>query len=143
MYIRQIFLIQIKYRLQSMYNHIVGRAASVVSPLHFILLGFIQQKNLLFGSNKWMTSYRSDLAAINFFCQTNDFLLISKFNGTHNKQKFSWIFLVGCIFKNNLVESFLIKEIESLPHTQFFRSLQLCICLSLTVHKPMFSPNRL
>jgi len=36
LYIRQIFLIQMKYRLQSMYNHIVGRAASVVSPLYFI-----------------------------------------------------------------------------------------------------------
>ena len=36
-----IFLIQMEYKwsLQSMYNHIVGRATSVVSPLYFILLG--------------------------------------------------------------------------------------------------------
>ena len=40
MYIRQIFLIQMEYCLQSRYNHIVGRAASVVSPFYFILLGF-------------------------------------------------------------------------------------------------------
>ena len=33
-----IFLIQKKYRLQSMYNYMVGRAASVVSPFYFILL---------------------------------------------------------------------------------------------------------
>ena len=31
LYIRQIFLIQMQYRLQSMNNHVVGRAASVVS----------------------------------------------------------------------------------------------------------------
>ena len=37
--IRQIFLIQMEYRLQSMYNHMIGRAASVVSPLYSILLG--------------------------------------------------------------------------------------------------------
>ena len=34
-----IFLIQMEYRLQSMYNHMVGQAASVVSPFYFILLG--------------------------------------------------------------------------------------------------------
>ena len=28
-----------KYRLQSMYNHMVGRAASGISPFYFILLG--------------------------------------------------------------------------------------------------------
>ena len=39
MYIRQIFLIQMKYRLQSMYNHLVGRAASVVSPFYFLFPG--------------------------------------------------------------------------------------------------------
>ena len=33
-----IFLIQMKYHLQSMYNHMVGRAASVISPFYFILL---------------------------------------------------------------------------------------------------------
>ena len=33
-----IFLIQMEYRLQSMYNHMVGRAASFVSPFYFILL---------------------------------------------------------------------------------------------------------
>ena len=36
-----IFLIQMEYRLQSMYieyNHMVGRAAPVVSPFYFILL---------------------------------------------------------------------------------------------------------
>ena len=32
MYIRQIFLIQMEYRLQSMYNHMVGRTVSVESP---------------------------------------------------------------------------------------------------------------
>ena len=31
-YIRQIFLIQMKCRLQSMYNHMVERTVSVVSP---------------------------------------------------------------------------------------------------------------
>ena len=35
-----IFLIQMKYRLQSMYNHMVGRAASFVSPFYSILLGY-------------------------------------------------------------------------------------------------------
>ena len=29
-----------RYRLQSMYNHIVGRAASVISPYYFILLAY-------------------------------------------------------------------------------------------------------
>ena len=38
MYIRQIFLIQIKYRLQSMYNHMVVWATSDISPFYFILL---------------------------------------------------------------------------------------------------------
>ena len=33
-----IFLIQMKYHLQSMYNHMVRRAASVISPFYFILL---------------------------------------------------------------------------------------------------------
>ena len=36
-----IFLIQMEYRLQSMHNHMVGRAASVVSPFYSILLGNI------------------------------------------------------------------------------------------------------
>ncbi len=40
MYIRHIFLIQMKYRLQSMHTHMVGRAASFVSPFYSILLGF-------------------------------------------------------------------------------------------------------
>jgi len=31
---------QMVYRLQSMHNHMVGRAASVVSPFYFILLGY-------------------------------------------------------------------------------------------------------
>ena len=39
MYIRQIFLIQMKYRLQSMHNHMVGRIASVVSPFYSLLPG--------------------------------------------------------------------------------------------------------
>ena len=34
-----IFLIPTEYSLQSMYNHMVGQATSVVSPLYFILLG--------------------------------------------------------------------------------------------------------
>ena len=32
MYIRQIFLIQMKNCLQSMYNHMVGRTVLVISP---------------------------------------------------------------------------------------------------------------
>ena len=38
--IRQIFLIQMKYCLQSMYHHMVGRAGPglVISPFYFILL---------------------------------------------------------------------------------------------------------
>ena len=36
-----IFLIQMEYRLQSKYNHMVGRAASFVSPFYSILLGLI------------------------------------------------------------------------------------------------------
>ena len=39
MYFRQIFFIQMKYRLQILYNHMVGRAASVVSPLCSLLPG--------------------------------------------------------------------------------------------------------
>ena len=38
LYIRQIFLIQLEYCLQRMDNHMVGRAASFVSPFYFILL---------------------------------------------------------------------------------------------------------
>ena len=34
-----IFLLQMEYRLQSMYNHMVGRTASVVSPFYSILPG--------------------------------------------------------------------------------------------------------
>ena len=41
LYIREIFLIQMKYRLQSMYNHMVGRAASDVSPFYSIILSYI------------------------------------------------------------------------------------------------------
>ena len=33
-----IFLIQMEYRLQSMYNHMVGRVVSVLSPFYLILL---------------------------------------------------------------------------------------------------------
>ena len=40
---RQICLIQMEYRLQSMYNHMEGRTASVVSPLYSLLPG----KNVL------------------------------------------------------------------------------------------------
>ena len=32
-----------EYRLQRMYNHIVGRAASVVSPFYLILLGLMDR----------------------------------------------------------------------------------------------------
>ena len=39
MYIRQIYLIQMEYRLQSMYNHMVGRTASVISPFYSLLPG--------------------------------------------------------------------------------------------------------
>jgi len=42
LYIRQIFHIQMKYHLQNMNNHMVGRAASVVSPFYSILLNFSQ-----------------------------------------------------------------------------------------------------
>ena len=42
LYIRQIFLIQMEYRLQSMYINIVMRAASFVSPFYSILLGHTQ-----------------------------------------------------------------------------------------------------
>ena len=35
-----IFLIQMEYCLQSMCNHMVQRAASVISPFHLILLGW-------------------------------------------------------------------------------------------------------
>ena len=35
----QIFLIQKKYGLKIMYKHMVGKAASVVSPFYAILLG--------------------------------------------------------------------------------------------------------
>ena len=34
-----IFLIQMKYRLQGMYDHMAGRAGSISSPLYSILLG--------------------------------------------------------------------------------------------------------
>ena len=34
-----IFHIKMEYRLQIMYNHMVGRAESVISPFYFILLG--------------------------------------------------------------------------------------------------------
>ena len=34
-----IFLLQMEYRLRSMYNHMVGQAASALSPLYSILLG--------------------------------------------------------------------------------------------------------
>ena len=38
LYIRQIFHIQMKYRrLQSMYNHMVGRTSSVISPFYSLL----------------------------------------------------------------------------------------------------------
>ena len=37
--IRQIFLIQMKYSLQSMYNHMLGRTASVISPFYSLLPG--------------------------------------------------------------------------------------------------------
>ena len=37
MYIRQIFHNQMEYRLQSMYNHMVGRTASVISPFYSLL----------------------------------------------------------------------------------------------------------
>ena len=40
LYTRQTFLTQMEYRLQSMYNHMVGRAASFVSPFYSIILGF-------------------------------------------------------------------------------------------------------
>ena len=39
MYIRHVFLIQMEYRLQSMYNHMVGRSASVGSPFYSLLPG--------------------------------------------------------------------------------------------------------
>ena len=46
MYIGQIFLIQMKYRLQNMYN--VERAASVVAAFYSILLGYgsLKKKSL-------------------------------------------------------------------------------------------------
>ena len=37
MYIRQIFHIQIKYCLRSMYNHMVGRTVLVISPFYSLL----------------------------------------------------------------------------------------------------------
>ena len=37
MYIRQIFLIQMEYRLQSLYDYMVGRTVSVISPFYSIL----------------------------------------------------------------------------------------------------------
>ena len=46
MCIRQIFLIQMKYRLQSMYNHMVGRTASVISPFYSVLLECSTSYNL-------------------------------------------------------------------------------------------------
>ena len=39
MNIRKIFLIQMEYRLQSIYNHMVGRTASVISPFYSLLSG--------------------------------------------------------------------------------------------------------
>jgi len=35
-----IFLIQMEYRLQSINNQMVGRAASAISPFYFLLPGF-------------------------------------------------------------------------------------------------------
>ena len=40
-----IFLIQMEYRLQCMYNHMVGRAASVVSPFYSLLPGRMSLEN--------------------------------------------------------------------------------------------------
>ena len=37
--LRQTFFIQMKYRLQWMFNHLVGRAGLISSPLYSILLG--------------------------------------------------------------------------------------------------------
>ena len=34
-----IFLIQMKYHLQSMYNHVVGRTVSIIPPFYSLLLG--------------------------------------------------------------------------------------------------------
>jgi len=39
MYIRQIFLIQMEYRLQCMYNHMVERTTYVISPFYTLLPG--------------------------------------------------------------------------------------------------------
>ena len=49
-YIRQIFLFQMKYCLQSMYNHMVGRASSVVSPFYSILCDFNPEAEVNRGS---------------------------------------------------------------------------------------------
>jgi len=38
-----IFLIQMEYRLQRMHNHMVGRAASVLSPSYSIFLAYTKQ----------------------------------------------------------------------------------------------------
>ena len=40
------FLYKWSTRLQSMYNHMVGRAVSVVSPFYFLVLGIDKQDNL-------------------------------------------------------------------------------------------------
>ena len=58
MHIRQIFLNQMEYRLQSMFNHMVGWAASVISPFYSTLLGRIIITHLIedqFNRKKWFT----------------------------------------------------------------------------------------
>ena len=54
-----IFLIQMEYRLQSMYNHMVGQSASVVSPFYFILLDFGTSPlgEILYTPRKYLQKY--------------------------------------------------------------------------------------
>ena len=63
-----IFLIQMKYRLQSMYNHMVGRAASVVSPFYSILLVFYWTVKLL---------YKPDHSTLHIIYTYNIYMLFS------------------------------------------------------------------
>jgi len=75
LYIRQIFLIQMNYRLQSMYNHMVGRAASVVFPFYSIPLGgmWIVKESVVYSSLSVLLS-----SCLHYFVEKLQIEIISK-----------------------------------------------------------------
>ena len=80
-----------EYRLQSMYNHLVGRTASVISPFYSLLPGETGQKLMVNGR---------------FLDENTRILLLNNrhmFEGTYRLEKQIFKFLQESILAKNIV----------------------------------------